>query len=87
MILASLYLTCLMFPADHYFTVKSVFKGHLCSSDNVSLHDLCPFVTGSFYLPRRRRPGTGDIATPPVCPSVCLSVCPSVRPSCLVFAL
>ena len=35
------------------------------------------------YLPRRRRPGTGDIATPPVCLSVCLSVrlsvCPSVR--------
>ena len=27
-----------------------------------------------FYLPRRRRPGTGDIATPPVCLSVCLSV-------------
>ena len=27
-----------------------------------------------FYLPRRRRPGTGDIATPPVRPSV-----PSVR--------
>ena len=23
-------------------------------------------------------PGTGDIATPPVCPSVCLSVRPSV---------
>ena len=37
------------------------------------------------YLPRRRRPGTGDIATPPVClsvrPSVCLSVCLSVCPS------
>ena len=30
-----------------------------------------------YYLPRRRRPGTGDIATPPVRPSVC----PSVRPS------
>ena len=29
-----------------------------------------------FYLPRRRRPGTGDIATPP---SVRPSVCPSVR--------
>ena len=28
-----------------------------------------------FYLPRCRRPGTGDIATPPVC----LPVCPSVR--------
>ena len=27
------------------------------------------------YLPRRRRPGTGDIATPPIR----LSVCPSVR--------
>ena len=26
------------------------------------------------YLPRRRRPGTGDIATPPVRLSVCLSV-------------
>ena len=26
------------------------------------------------YLPRRRRPGTGDIATPPVHLSVCLSV-------------
>ena len=26
------------------------------------------------YLLRRRRPGTGDIATPPVRPSVCLSV-------------
>ena len=34
-----------------------------------------------FYLPRRRRPGTGDIATPPVRPSVCLSVCLSVCPS------
>ena len=36
----------------------------------------------SCYLPRRRRPGTGDIAMPPVrlsvCPSVCLSVCLSV---------
>ena len=30
-----------------------------------------------YYLPRRRRPGTGDIATP----SVRLSVRPSVRPS------
>ena len=29
------------------------------------------------YPPRRLRPGTGDIATPPVCPSVR----PSVRPS------
>ena len=36
-----------------------------------------------YYLPRRRRPGTGDIATPPICLSVCLSVCPSR----LVFAL
>ena len=38
--------------------------------------------TGSvpvYYLPRRRRPGTGDIATPPVRLSV--------RPSRLVFAL
>ena len=34
-----------------------------------------------FYLPRRRRPGTGDIATPPVRPSVRPSVCPSVCPS------
>ena len=31
-----------------------------------------------YYLPRRRRPGTGDIATPPVRPSVRLSVCLSV---------
>ena len=31
-----------------------------------------------YYLPRRRRPGTRDIATPPVRPSVCLSVRPSV---------
>ena len=31
-----------------------------------------------YYLPRRRRPGTGDIATPPVRLSVRLSVCPSV---------
>ena len=29
---------------------------------------------GRDYLPRRRRPGTGDIATPPVRPSVRLSV-------------
>ena len=36
-----------------------------------------------YYLPRRRRPGTGDIATPPVR----LSVRPSVCPSRLVFAL
>ena len=27
-----------------------------------------------FYLPQRRRPGTGDIATPPIRLSVCLSV-------------
>ena len=47
-----------------------------------------PFCKAHFYLPRRRRPGTGDIATPPrlsVCPSVRPSVrpsvCPSVRPS------
>ena len=26
-----------------------------------------------YYLPRHRRPGTGDIATPPVCPSVTFS--------------
>ena len=43
------------------------------------------------HLPRRRRPGTGDIATPPVRLSVCLSVrpsvCLSVCPSRLVFAL
>ena len=38
-----------------------------------------------YYLPWRRRPGTGDIATPPVRPSVrlsvclCLSVCLSIR--------
>ena len=36
-----------------------------------------------YYLPRRRRPGTGDIATPPVRPSVRPSVCPSR----LIFAL
>ena len=35
----------------------------------------------NFYLPRRRRPGTGDIAMPPVCPSVCLSIRLSVCPS------
>ena len=50
-----------------------------------------------FYLPRRRRPGTGDIAMPPVRLSVCLNVmdgqtdrwtvCLSVHPSRLVFAL
>ena len=32
-----------------------------------------------FHLPRRRRPGTGDIATPPVRLSICLSIRPSVR--------
>ena len=38
------------------------------------------FITNMlYYLPRRRRPGTGDIATPPVRLSVCLSH--------LVFAL
>ena len=41
----------------------------------------------NFYLPRRRRPGTGDIVTPPVRLSVCLSVRLSVCPSRLVFAL
>ena len=38
-----------------------------------------------FYLPRRRRPGTGDIASQRP-PSVCLYVRLSVRPSRLVFA-
>ena len=37
------------------------------------------YYTVVFYLPRRRRPGTGDIATPPVRLSVRPSVCPSVR--------
>ena len=36
-------------------------------------------LCGIYYLPRRRRPGTGDIATPPVRPSVCLSVTFSFR--------
>ena len=33
-----------------------------------------PCMYFNFYLLRRRRPGTGDIATPPVRLSVCLSV-------------
>ena len=33
-----------------------------------------PLICRHFYLPRRRRPGTGDIVTPPVRLSVCLSV-------------
>ena len=36
------------------------------------------YFQSCFYLPRRRRPGTGDIATPPICLSVRPSVCPSV---------
>ena len=28
-------------------TVKPVFKGHLYMREKVSLHDRCPFVTGS----------------------------------------
>ena len=28
-------------------TVKPVFKGHLNIQEKVSLHDRCPFVTGS----------------------------------------
>ena len=53
-------------------------KKKIKEKEEVGLHGdpLC-------YLPRRRRPGTGDIATPPVR----LSVCPSVCPSRLVFAL
>ena len=39
------------------------------------------------YLPPRRRPGTGDIATPTVRLSVRPSVRLSVRPSRLVFSL
>ena len=36
---------------------------------------LCPhsFCFASCYLPPCRRPGMGDIATPPVCPSVTFS--------------
>ena len=51
-------------------------------------HHLVKISLAICYLPRRRRPGTGDITTPPVRrPSVCLSVRPSVCPSRLVFAL
>ena len=55
-------------------------------AESVSIWSMCtkkPTLCGeciyplTYYLPRRRRPGTGDIATPPVC----LSVRPSVRPS------
>ena len=35
-----------------HYTVKSVFKGHLNIPENVSLHDICPFVTGSLTLGR-----------------------------------
>ena len=37
------------------------------------------WVVFIYYLPRRRRPGMGDIATPPVRLSVGPSVCLSVR--------
>ena len=58
-----------MTPLRVHVVVKSVTSHprrntHLCNCN---------------YLPRRRRPGTGDIATPPVRPSVRLSVRPSVR--------
>ena len=36
-------------------------------------------LTSIFYLPGRRRPGTGDITTPPVYPSIYLSVMFSFR--------
>ena len=49
---------------------KTFKKGQWESISNISS---IPFFW-FFYLPRRRRPGTGDIATPPVRPSVCLSV-------------
>ena len=68
--------------------------------DYVHVHASAILLTGSYcykfgwafkaliyYLPRRRRPGTGDIAMPPVRLSVHLSVHPSVCPSRLVFAL
>ena len=72
-----------------YFSVQFLKLGVLYLLDKDLTHsqlnlDLCNIFlsewTGvivlgrSFYLPRRRRPGTGDIATPPVCLSVCLSV-------------
>ena len=40
-------------------------------------------ISNIFYLPRCRRPGTGDIAMPPVRPSVCPSVCLSCLSVCL----
>ena len=56
-----------------HFTFYAIFN---IKKNNI---EKCPFtywLNGRWcYLPRRRRPGTGDIATPPVC----LSVCPSVR--------
>ena len=34
-------------------TVQPAFKGHHCTIENVSLHDRCPFVTGSLTGARR----------------------------------
>ena len=61
----------------------SVLYHHLIT--DIPVYCLLILIINSFhcYLPRRRRPGTGDIATPPVClsvrPSVCLSVTFSFR--------
>ena len=54
-------------------------KGHLSCRDTFSRTLSCPLKTGFCYLPRRRRPGTGDIATLLVRLSVRLSVTFSFR--------
>ena len=60
-----------LFNSKIYIALKYVFIHQL---QNLHYTEIC-----IYYLPRRRRPGTGDIATPPVRLSVCLSVRLSVH--------
>ena len=73
----------------HFLTLVAFSNFHYISTQFFTAHKfwklLLLFVY--FHLPPRRRPRSGDIATPPsrlsvrlsVCPSVRLSVCPSVH--------
>ena len=64
-------------------TLRATLRKKLCHFDKLSCmycnaHMMYMYTYFS-YLPRRQRPGTGDIATPPVRPSIRLSVTFSFR--------
>ena len=47
---------------------------HVACMNDLFVNGCVINIWSHYYLPRRRRPGTGDIATPPsVCPSVTFS--------------